>query len=81
MIVQVQLFAAARDQVGKSSVQVEVGERSTAGELRQSLAASFPQLAGIVTRAMLAIDAEYARDDQVLRPHSEIALIPPVSGG
>jgi hypothetical protein len=30
---------------------------------------------------MLAVDTEYARDVQQIRPTSEIALILPVSGG
>ena len=81
MTVQVQLFAAARDRIGRSSVEVRLSEQPTAGELRQRLTIDFPELAAIVSRAMLAINAEYARDDQAIRAGSEIALIPPVSGG
>jgi molybdopterin converting factor subunit 1 len=81
MQVSIQLFAAARDRVGRSSIEVELPERATVGELRRGLATGFPVLADIVPRAMLAVDTEYARDDVTLRPSSEIALIPPVSGG
>jgi molybdopterin converting factor small subunit len=34
-----------------------------------------------VSRAMLAVDTEYARNDHQIQPTNEIALIPPVSGG
>jgi molybdopterin converting factor subunit 1 len=81
MQVSVQLFAAARDLVGRSSIQVEVGENATVAELRERLSAEFPQLEGIVPRAMVAVDTEYAGKDQQIRAISEIALIPPVSGG
>lgn len=81
MLISVQLFAVARDRVGRGSIQVELADAATVGELRGRLMADYPQLAEIVPRAMLAVDTEYARDDVCLRPASEIALIPPVSGG
>jgi molybdopterin converting factor subunit 1 len=81
MQVSIQLFAAARDRVGRSSIQVELRDDATVADLRGRLALDYPQLADIVPRAMLAVDTEYARDAQQIRPTSEIALIPPVSGG
>jgi molybdopterin converting factor subunit 1 len=81
MQVSVQLFAVARDRVGRSSIEVEVGESATVAELRERLCAQFPQLEGIVHRATVAVDAEYAGKDQQIQATSEIALIPPVSGG
>ncbi len=32
-------------------------------------------------RALIAVDAEYAADDATITPKSQIAVIPPVSGG
>lgn len=81
MLISVQLFAVARDRAGCSSIQVELADDATVGGLRERLIADYPQLAEIVPRAMLAVDTEYARDDVRLRPATEIALIPPVSGG
>ena len=81
MQVSIQLFAAARDRLGRSSIQVELGDTATVAELRKRLTADFPDLADIVPRAMLAVDTEYARDDARIRSTSVVALIPPVSGG
>jgi sulfur-carrier protein len=81
MLINVQLFAGARDRVGRNSIQIELAENSTVQDLRGRLVADYPTLADIVPRAMLAIDAEYAQNDGAIRPASEIALIPPVSGG
>lgn len=81
MLVSVQLFAAARDRIGRSSIQVEVGEGATVHELRCRLSEDYQQLSDIVPRAMVAVNTEYARDDQLLRAGNEVALIPPVSGG
>jgi len=81
MMVNVQLFAAARDRLGRRVVQLELEERATVGELRSRLSVDFPQLAPIVSRSLIAVDAEYAGDDFPLGPTSQVALIPPVSGG
>ena len=81
MLVSVQLFAAARDRIGRSSIQVELEEGTTVATLRERLSEQFPQLTDIVSRAMVAVDTEYAGKDQPIRATSEIALIPPVSGG
>lgn len=77
----VQLFAGARDRIGRGSIEVELPEAADVAELRRRLVAEYPNLADVVPRAMLAVDAEYAKDDACLSPMSEIALIPPVSGG
>lgn len=81
MRVRVQLFAAARDKAGTSTVELDLPQDATVAVLRSSLVAACPQLRDIAARAMLAIDTDYARDDATVHPSSEIALIPPVSGG
>ena len=81
MLVSVQLFAAARDRAGRSSIQVELPEAATVKDLRSRLCEDYGQLNDIVPRAMVAVDTEYARDEQQIRAGSEVALIPPVSGG
>ena len=81
MTIDVHLFAGARDRVSKSSVRVEVMEGCTVGQLRRRLTEDFPLLADIVPRAMIAVNADYASDGMSIRQGSEVALIPPVSGG
>jgi molybdopterin converting factor subunit 1 len=81
MICRVQLFARARDLAGTSVVAVELPPGSIVADLRQQLAVQVPALAGLLERSALAVDAEFAPDTQPLRPESEIALLPPVSGG
>ena len=81
MIVNVQLFAAARDRAGSGVVQLNLPDDATVADLRRQLVAQFPTLVDIVPRAMIAVEADYASDSVPLRSTSEIALIPPVSGG
>ena len=77
----VHLFARARDLAGTSTLAIEIPDGSTVGDLRRRLAAQVPALAGLLERSAVAVDTEFAPDSQPLRPESEIALLPPVSGG
>ncbi len=81
MKVTVKMFAAARDAAGAPEVTVEVVDGATVADLRTALIANYPQLASLVNRAMFAVKAYYANDDDVLPSNGEIACIPPVSGG
>jgi molybdopterin converting factor subunit 1 len=79
--VRVRLFAAARQAAGCDRVEVELPSGATISQLRRRLVGELPGLAGLVGQAMFAIDAEYARDGDEIRPGVEVACIPPVSGG
>ena len=81
MRLRVRLFAAARQLVGKDTVEVDVGDRATVAELRGQLAAQFPELATIVEGAAFAVDEAYAGDATILDKQADVACIPPVSGG
>jgi molybdopterin synthase catalytic subunit len=75
------MFARARDLTGADFVSVELPEGATVGDLKRVLAEQRPALAALLARSALAVGAELAGDDLVLREGDEIALLPPVSGG
>jgi molybdopterin converting factor subunit 1 len=81
MIVTVKLFARARDLAGRDEVRVELADGATVAQLRRRLAEEAPALGGLLTRCRVAVDEEFADGGAVLRESSEVALIPPVSGG
>jgi molybdopterin converting factor subunit 1 len=81
MKVQVKLFAAARELAGRDKLELEIAERATLAELRVAIAKEFPTLKKLLSHALWAVGAEYAGDGTIINDHSEIALIPPVSGG
>ena len=81
MRVTVKMFAAAREAVGASEITVEVADDAMVADLRRVMIAEFPQLSVLVDRAMFAINAKYANNEDLLSAGSEIACIPPVSGG
>jgi molybdopterin converting factor subunit 1 len=79
--VQVKLFAVTRQLAGQDQIEVRLSDDATVGELRQAIAQRVPALAPLLPHVMFALNAEYAEDDQPIRPEQEIACIPPVSGG
>lgn len=81
MKVRVKLFAVAKERAGSEVVTVEVADGATVADVRQALIAAVPALASVVPHALWAVDAEYAADTARVTEQSEIALIPPVSGG
>lgn len=76
MEVTVRLFAVLRERAGADEVAVELPDGASVGELRARLA----DLTGPV-ECLVAVNREYAADEQVLASGDEVALVPPVSGG
>jgi molybdopterin converting factor small subunit len=79
--VRVRLFAVARQAAGRESLELELPEGATIGELRSRLAAQVPPLAGLLGQVTFALGTRYAADDAVIPPGADVACIPPVSGG
>ncbi|HEY1274600.1 MAG TPA: molybdenum cofactor biosynthesis protein MoaE [Thermoleophilaceae bacterium] len=76
MQVTVRLFAMLRERAGAGSVTLSLPEGARVRDALDSLA----DLAEGIPLVM-AVNREYASEDQVLDAGDELALIPPVSGG
>src|SRR5919201_2169196 len=81
MRVTVLYFAAARERAGTPRETLELREGATAADARDAACAAHPALRAIAERLRLAVDQEFAPEDRPLRDGSEVAFIPPVSGG
>ncbi len=81
MRVIVKLFALAKQKAGCDELALDVPEPATVADLRRALAETCLALAPMVPHLMIAVDAEYAGDNVRVRANSEVAAIPPVSGG
>jgi molybdopterin synthase catalytic subunit/molybdopterin converting factor small subunit len=74
--VTVKLFAVLRERAGASEVTLELPDGARVRDAIESLA---DVAAGVPV--VMAVNREYADADDVLSPHDELALVPPVSGG
>ena len=81
MRVTVRVFARLRDITGAAELARELAPGATIGDLWRQLAGEFPELVGYERSISSAINADYARMDQVIGEGDEIAFLPPVSGG
>lgn len=81
MKVRVKLFAAARELADDDEVIVDLSEDATISNLKDAVLEKLPALRNIVAHSMWAVDASYVTTNTKVPPGSEVALIPPVSGG
>lgn len=77
MKVTVRLFAMLRERAGAREVELDLPEGARISDALEALRDVAPPELPLV----MAVNREYARDDRVLDPGDELALIPPVSGG
>lgn len=81
MKIKVQLFAAAKEFADSDSIEVDVPPTCTASDLRCVIFERIPRLKAFGLQLRFAVDAEYANDETPIHETSEVACIPPVSGG
>ncbi|KMK74684.1 molybdopterin converting factor subunit 1 [Alkalihalobacillus pseudalcaliphilus] len=78
-MIKVLLFAELSEQANASELELDVVGQTIA-QLKEILAHDFPNMS-ISNGTMIAVNEEYALDEQVINKGDVIALIPPVSGG
>ena len=80
-MLNVKLFAQARQLAGRPNVQIPWRDGDTVSQLRQRLAELHPCLLSLNSRLLVAVNNDYARDEDRIRTSDEVACFPPVSGG
>lgn len=81
MVLEIRLFARARDLAGSDTVKIELPEGATIGDLRAALPKQVPELAPVVPQLLVAIGTDYASDSTTLQASHSVSCFPPVSGG
>ena len=80
MNIQILAFGIAKDIVGGSQLDFAIEPGATVADLKSSLVKTFPKFTDLASIA-IALNSEYATDDQIIESSDEIVIIPPVSGG
>ncbi len=76
----IKAFGIAREIIGQRELTLDMLPSATIKDVKIHLGQQFPRLQAL-TSLFIAINLEYAADDQVIQENDEIALIPPVAGG
>ena len=79
---EVLLFGIAKDIVGEGSFRFDEGDGTpgSVSELKERLKGMYPEF-GKLSSLAVAVNSNYAEDEERLNHGDEIAIIPPVSGG
>ncbi len=75
----IKAFGITKDILGGREVSFEMSGNKV-GDLRDALHSRFPEIKSL-NSLFIAVNNNYADDNQSLSETDEIALIPPVSGG
>jgi molybdopterin converting factor small subunit len=81
MRITVRLFAGAAQQAGVRTVDLELSDGADVAAAREELLAQMPQLKALCDVSLWATETEVLDLHALLKPDSELAMIPPVSGG
>jgi molybdopterin converting factor subunit 1 len=79
--VRVRLFASLREVVGRSELQLELPEGSSAEDAWRTLVGHHPALGPRRASLAAAVNRCYVDFAETLRPGDELVFLPPVSGG
>jgi molybdopterin converting factor subunit 1 len=81
MTVRVLLFAALRERLRRSHVDLELAADATVRDLLAAFAAAHPDAAELLPPCRVAVDQTFVAMDHRVAAAAEVAIIPPVSGG
>ncbi|MEO6590351.1 MAG: MoaD/ThiS family protein [Pyrinomonadaceae bacterium] len=79
MKVQVLFFGATAEAVGEREIEIDLAEKTKAGNAFAQIVERFPQLSA--HKLLFAVNQEYLSDDTVLQNNDELAIFTAVSGG
>lgn len=80
MTIRIWLFARYREVAESAALDLEVSPGTTLGALWTIVQRRVPALAR-ESNPLMAVDQTYAKPEELVRPGSEVAFFPPVSGG
>ncbi len=74
-------FAGVAERLGWHTESLDLPVSTTTEAILTTLANRHPPIAELLATCRLAVDQQFARGAVTLHPGSELAVIPPVSGG
>jgi len=83
--IKVLFFAQAKELVGSSEKILQLPSEfseTTTENLKSYIIKKFPELTNIANSFVLAVNCSYCQDEIIkIQKHTEVAIIPPISGG
>ena len=79
--IKVRFFAAPREALGTSELEMDVAPRTTVGDMVGLLTERYPILRPFTRFLNVAVNRAYVGMQTVLHDGDEVACLPPVGGG
>jgi molybdopterin converting factor subunit 1 len=79
--VRILFFATLKEKAGMAEMDMDIPEGIAVSDFKDFLFKKFPQLPQSRANVVVAINKEFAFDQEQIPNGAEIALFPPVSGG
>lgn len=76
----VMLFAGMAERVGARHLEID-WHGGIVADLRREITAAYPEIGPLLARSAVVVGGRYAADAHPVTAGSDVALIPPVSGG
>ncbi len=80
-VVKVLFFAHLKELSGVDKELIPIHKAIRVAEFKQVLKERFPMLDERLKNVLVAVNQQYAEDDDLIQPGDEVAIFPPVSGG
>lgn len=77
---KIKCFGIVQEITQSKEIQLDKNHPQNVGQLKTWLSTQYPKIKNVASYAV-AVNLEYAEDHTPLDDSSEIAIIPPVSGG
>jgi molybdopterin synthase catalytic subunit len=82
MQIKILFFATLKDIAGQKRMLLDItGDNTTIDSVRQKLIELYPEMEANLKVAIVAVNEDYAFDDDIVKEGDELAFFPPVSGG
>jgi molybdopterin synthase catalytic subunit len=81
MQISIRAFASYREAIGSPTITLTIPDGASPGQVWKTLLSSYPRLRALPQPFAFAVNDEYVASEVPLRPHDELVLVPPVSGG
>jgi len=75
------LFGSFEETAGMGELDIELEEGARVRTLWESISVRCPGLAALSAERLIAVNEQYAGEDDTLRDGDVVAFFPPVSGG
>nr|MBC7243985.1 molybdopterin converting factor subunit 1 [Chloroflexota bacterium] len=81
MKIKVRFFAAMREAIGRTQMELELPSGATVQQLMSQIAEQYPLLRSSLDATLIAVNRKYAFPQAELHDADEVAFLPPVGGG